>query len=250
MDPAPSIHPPHIPLVALFFPFPRAHHTQIKLQTGEIGRQANGAVTVTDGETVRMERRGEREREKREETSRTSCPPTLSHPSLFCTPHHTHTQKTQLVYATACAGEPTSGGDGSSGVPLSVTYAERFSAAGRTAGSFIKRDGRPRDHETLTSRLIDRPLRPAFPRGWAADTQVLAWVLSYDGSHTPEPVAITAAGAALAVSDIPLVRAVAGARVSLLGAEVVFEAGDPPGVPAPGGGWLVVNPTTAQMEAR
>ena len=114
-----------------------------------------------------------------------------------------------MLLATACSGPAT--GDGSF-VPLTVHYAERFSAAGRTTGSFIKRDGRPKDGETLVSRLVDRPLRPAIAKGWAADTQVLLWVLSYDGAHSPEPLAITAAGAALAVSDVPLTRAVAGAH--------------------------------------
>ena len=106
-------------------------------------------------------------------------------------------------------------GDGSF-VPLQVNYSERFSAAGRTTGSFFKRDGRPKDSETLVSRLVDRPLRPNFEKGWSAETQVLLWVVSYDGVHSPEPLAITAAGAALAVSDIPLAKAVVGARVALL----------------------------------
>lgn len=159
---------------------PRPLRPQITIETGEIARQANGAVTLTDGETI--------------------------------------------VLATACA-EPAPGpdaaasshqkGDGSF-VPLQVNYSERFSAAGRTTGSFFKRDGRPKDSETLVSRLVDRPLRPNFDKGWSAETQVLIWVVSYDGEHSPEPLAITAAGAALAVSDIPLSKAVAGARVALL----------------------------------
>jgi polyribonucleotide nucleotidyltransferase len=180
---------------------------------------------------------------------------------LFPLPHHQASippltpppKKTrfspQIVYTTACAAESATS-DGSGGVPLQVTYAERFSAAGRTAGSFIKRDGRPKDHETLTARLIDRPLRPAFPAGWASDTQVLAWVLSYDGEHGPEPLAITAAGAALAVSDVPLARAVAGVRVGLLPADAVFGDGDPPGEASPCGRLIVVNPTVAQMAHR
>lgn len=177
-------------------------HTQITLETGEIARQAGGAVTVTDGDTV--------------------------------------------LLATACAGAAT--GDGSF-VPLQVHYSERFSAAGRTTGSFIKRDGRPKDGETLVARLVDRPLRPAIPKGWAADTQVLVWVLSYDGVHAPEPLAITAAGAALAVSDIPLRRAVAGARVARVPAGTHFAPTDPPGTPSPCGGWLVANPSLAQAAA-
>lgn len=68
------------------------------------------------------------------------------------------------------------------------------------SGGWLKRDGRPKDGEVLTARLVDRPLRPMLAPGWANDTQVLIWVLSYDGVHTPEPLAITAAAAALAIS--------------------------------------------------
>jgi polyribonucleotide nucleotidyltransferase len=65
---------------------------------------------------------------------------------------------------------------------------------------FLKREGRQKDNEILVCRLIDRPLRPLFRRGWARDTQLLSWVLSFDGEHATEPLAITAAGAALALS--------------------------------------------------
>ncbi|EFJ41423.1 hypothetical protein VOLCADRAFT_107702 [Volvox carteri f. nagariensis] len=134
-----------------------------------------------------------------------------------------------MIYATACcSASPT--GDGSF-LPLTVNYAERFSAAGRTSGGYVKRDGRPRDSEVLVSRLVDRPLRPMFGKGWANETQVLEWVLSYDGIHNPEPIAITAAAAALLISDIPLKKAVAGVRVGLL----------------PDEGY-VVNPTVEQMK--
>lgn len=134
-----------------------------------------------------------------------------------------------MVYTTACYDEDFAS-DGSF-APLQVHYSERFSAAGRTAGGYLKRDGRPREGEVLVARLVDRPLRPALAKGWAHSTQVLSWVLSYDGEHSPEPLAITAAGAALAVSDVPMRRVVAGVRVGLL--------------PDLG---LVVNPTVAQME--
>lgn len=70
--------------------------------------------------------------------------------------------------------------------------------------------------QVLVARLIDRPIRPMVQPGWTRSTQLLTWVLSYDGQHSPEPLAITAAGAALAISDVPLRRAVAGARVALL----------------------------------
>ncbi len=68
------------------------------------------------------------------------------------------------------------------------------------SGGFLKREGRAKDHEVLISRLVDRPIRPMMPGGWRNSTQLLSWVLSYDGEHSPDPLAITAAGAALAVS--------------------------------------------------
>lgn len=70
------------------------------------------------------------------------------------------------------------------------------------SGGFQKRDGGRKDTETLASRLVDRCLRPVFKKGWANETQVLAWVYSYDGVHSPEPLAITAASAALAISGV------------------------------------------------
>ena len=135
-----------------------------------------------------------------------------------------------MVYTTACA-DSDSTSDGSF-APLHVHYSERFSAAGRTSGGFLKREGKAKDHEVLVSRLIDRPLRPMIQPGWTHSTQLLSWVLSYDGQHAPEPLAITAAGAALALSDVPLRKAVAGVRVGLL--------------PERG---FVVNPTVAEIEA-
>ena len=111
-----------------------------------------------------------------------------------------------MLLTTACADEDSSG-DGSF-APLQVHYTERFSAAGRTSGGYLKREGKPKDREVLVSRLIDRPIRPMIQPGWTHSTQVLTWVMSYDGQHSPEPLAITAAGAALAIS---------GARRRLLG---------------------------------
>lgn len=134
-----------------------------------------------------------------------------------------------MIYTTVCLDKDNAS-DGSF-APLQVHYTERFSAVGRTTGSFIKRDSRPKDHEVLVSRLVDRPLRPTIKEGWPHSTQVLQWVLSYDYIHSPEPLAITAAGAALAISEIPLKRSVAGVRVSLL--------------PERG---FVVNPTVSEME--
>jgi polyribonucleotide nucleotidyltransferase len=112
---------------------------------------------------------------------------------------------------------------------LTVVYQERFSAAGRTSSGFQKREGKPRDSEVLVSRLVDRPLRPAFAEGFFCETQILQLVLAWDGARSPDALAITAAGAAAAVSDVPLTKPVAGVRVAWLG-----------GAP-------LVNPTLAQM---
>ena len=91
-------------------------------------------------------------------------------------------------------------------------YQERFSATGRTSGSYNKRDGRANDGEILTCRLIDRPLRPTVPDGYTADVQLLAWVLSYDGAHDPQVLAVQACAAALRMSSVPTLEAVGAAR--------------------------------------
>lgn len=117
-----------------------------------------------------------------------------------------------VVYNTACW-------DGFEGdfdfAPLRVDYQERQSAAGRTKGGYLKRDGRPSDDEILVSRLIDRPLRPMISEGWRHDTQLLSWVLSYDGSTMPSPLAICGCAAALALSDVPLVKTVAAVELGM-----------------------------------
>src|SRR5262250_210228 len=106
-----------------------------------------------------------------------------------------------IVLATACAmREPREGVDF---LPLTVDYRENTYAAGRIPGGFFKREGRPTEKEILTSRLIDRPLRPLFPKGWGNETQVIAFVLSADGQNDPDVLAINGASAALAVSAIP-----------------------------------------------
>lgn len=107
-----------------------------------------------------------------------------------------------MIYTSVCA-DSDNASDGSF-APLQINYTERFSAAGRTSGSYLKRDSRPKDHEVLVSRLVDRPLRPMVQSGWPHSTQVLQWVLSYDFVHAPEPLAITAAGAAMYLSGEPL----------------------------------------------
>lgn len=160
------------------------HPEPIVIETGKVGRQAAGAVTLTRGDTV--------------------------------------------LYATAA--RDASPKEGLNFLPLSVEHSERFSAAGVTSGSFNKRDGRPAEHEILTCRLIDRPLRPLMPDGWRHETQLIDWVLSYDGLRSCDPLAITASAAALWISDIPLSKPVAAAQVGYID------------------GQYVLNPTLEQMD--
>jgi polyribonucleotide nucleotidyltransferase len=100
--------------------------------------------------------------------------------------------------------------------PLTVDYREYTYAAGRIPGGYIKREGRPSEKEILTSRLIDRPVRPLFPEGYMADTQVIALVLSADPERDPAPLAMMGAGAALAISDIPFEHVLCGVRVAMM----------------------------------
>ncbi|KAJ6434005.1 hypothetical protein OIU84_017674 [Salix udensis] len=156
----------------------------ILVETGHLGRQASGSVTVTDGETI--------------------------------------------IYTSVCLDDVPS--EPSDFYPLSVNYQERFSAAGRTSGGFFKREGRLKDHEVLICRLIDRPLRPTMLKGFYHETQILSWVLSYDGLHSPDSLAVTAAGIALALSEVPNTEVIAGVRVGLVDNK------------------FIVNPTTKEME--
>lgn len=98
-------------------------------------------------------------------------------------------------------------------LPLGVHYQEKSYAAGRVPGGFFKREGRPSEKEILTSRLIDRPLRPLFPKGWRREVQVLCTVLGHDLENDPDIVAMIGSSAALAVSGIPFAGPIAGARV-------------------------------------
>src|SRR5438067_4268229 len=100
--------------------------------------------------------------------------------------------------------------------PLTVDYREYTYAAGKFPGGFIKREGRPSEKEILTSRLIDRPVRPLFPEGFSCETQIIAMVLSADPQHDPGVLAIIGAGAALAISDIPFHHVLGGVRVGLI----------------------------------
>ncbi|MBI2393894.1 MAG: polyribonucleotide nucleotidyltransferase [Deltaproteobacteria bacterium] len=105
--------------------------------------------------------------------------------------------------------------------PLTCDYVEKSFAAGKIPGGFFKREGRQRDEEILTSRLIDRPCRPLFPDGYKKDTQVIATVLSVDKINPTDVLALTAAGAALHISDIPWAGPVVGVRVTRISGEFV-----------------------------
>jgi polyribonucleotide nucleotidyltransferase len=119
-----------------------------------------------------------------------------------------------IVLATACAAPAPS--PDIDFFPLRVDYQEKFSSAGKTLSGFIKREGRPSEKEILTSRLIDRPIRPMFEDGYYNEVQILSYVLSYDGVHIPDVMAITAASAALSISDIPFLKPIAGVRVGMI----------------------------------
>ena len=119
-----------------------------------------------------------------------------------------------VVLVTACsAGKPKVGANF---FPLTVDYREYTYAAGKFPGGFIKREGRLSEKEVLTSRLIDRPIRPLFPEGYSHETQVIAMVMSADPQRDPSVLSIIGAGAALAISDIPFHHVLAGVRVGLV----------------------------------
>src|SRR6201747_2331240 len=124
---------------------------QVTLETGEIARQAGGAVLVTVDDTV--------------------------------------------VLATVVASKTAK--PGQDFFPLTVDYIEKTYAAGKIPGGFFKREGKPSEKETLTSRLIDRPIRPLFPEDFYNEINVIAQVLSYDGENEPDVLAMVAASAAL-----------------------------------------------------
>lgn len=149
----------------------------IKIETGKLAKQANGAVTVTCGETV------------------------------------------VLVTAVA-AKEPQEGTDF---FPLLVDYEEKFYAAGKIPGGFFKREGKPSENAILTSRLIDRPLRPLFPEGYYNDVQIIASVLSYDQANSPDIISIIGASCALYISDIPFYKPIAAVRVGYLNEEYLIN---------------------------
>ena len=145
----------------------------LTLETGQIARQADGAVLATYGETV-------------------------------------------VLCAVTAAKSVKEGQDF---FPLTVHYQEKFSAAGRIPGGFFKREGRATEKETLTSRLIDRPVRPLFPEGFYNEINVICQVLSYDGETEPDIVAMIAASAALTISGVPFMGPIGAARVGFRNGE-------------------------------
>ena len=126
-----------------------------------------------------------------------------------------------VVLATAVASpDPREGIDF---FPLTVDYREYAYAGGRIPGGFIKREGRPSEREILTSRQIDRPIRPLFPEGFRNETQIIALVFSADRENDPDIVGINAAGAALALSDIPFSTTIGAVRVGQINGEFVIN---------------------------
>src|SRR5512146_2437066 len=107
--------------------------------------------------------------------------------------------------------------------PLTVNYQEKTFAAGKIPGGFFKREGRPSEKETLTSRLIDRPIRPLFVPGFLNETQVVCTVLSHDLENDPDMVALVGASAALTLSGIPFLGPIAGCRVGYIDGQYVLN---------------------------
>src|SRR5262245_15803605 len=149
----------------------------LKLETGRVARQADGAVLATMGETV-------------------------------------------VLCAVTAAKSVKPGQDF---FPLTVHYQEKFSAAGRIPGGFFKRERGATEKETLTSRLIDRPIRPLFPEGFYNEILVIAQVLSYDGENEPDILAMIAASAALTLSGVPFMGPIGAARVGFADGEYILN---------------------------
>jgi len=126
-----------------------------------------------------------------------------------------------VVLVSACSNKKPR--ENASFFPLTVDYRENYYAAGRIPGGFFKREGKPSEKEVLTSRLIDRPIRPLFPAGFVCETQVIALVLSADGENDPDTLSITGASAALTLSNIPFHTPIAGVRVGLVDDKLVVS---------------------------
>ena len=125
-----------------------------------------------------------------------------------------------IILATAVTADPREGIDF---FPLSVDYREKFSAAGKFKGGFIKREGRPSEKETLTARMIDRPIRPLFPDGYFDEVQVLITVFSFDQQNDPDILGMIGASAALAISKIPFQGPLGACRVSRINGQFVVN---------------------------
>jgi len=136
-------------------------------------------------------------------------------------------EETTVLATVVASDEPREGIDF---LPLLVDYEEKFYAAGKIPGGFFKREGRPSNNAILTSRLIDRPLRPLFPKEYMNDVQIIVTVLSYDQKNLPDVLAIIGASAALRISDIPFQHPIGAVRIGLIENE------------------LVVNPTAPELE--
>src|SRR5262245_7291178 len=132
-----------------------------------------------------------------------------------------------IVMVAAVAA--TKAKEGQDFFPLTVDYREKAAAAGKFPGGYFKREGRPTEKEILTSRLIDRPIRPLFPKGWYNEVQVQSLVLSADGENDPDMLALAGASAALMVSDIPWEGPLGAVRIGRIN------------------GQFVANPTHSQM---
>ena len=129
--------------------------------------------------------------------------------------------KGSAVIATVCCGEQPS--EPIDYVPVSVEYNEKYYAAGKIPGGFLKREGKPKDKEILVSRLIDRPMRPLFDKAFGREIQIVPTVVSCDMINTPDIVAINAASCAVTISDIPFYGPIAAVRVALIGDEYVIN---------------------------
>src|SRR3954454_17168594 len=126
-----------------------------------------------------------------------------------------------VVLVTACRA--ANAREGIDFLPLTVDYREYTYASGRIPGGFFKREGKPAEKEVLTSRLIDRPIRPLFPNGWRYETQIVALLISTDSEVDADVLAITGASAALALSSIPFSKTIAGVRIGLIDGSFVVN---------------------------
>src|SRR6201999_2417035 len=128
--------------------------------------------------------------------------------------------ETTVLATVVSVKEPKPGQDF---FPLTVNYQERYYASGRIPGGFFKREGRPTEKETLTSRLIDRPVRPLFPEGFINDVQVVAQVISVNSEIDPDIASLIGASAALAISGMPFLGPIGGARVGYIDGKYILN---------------------------